>query len=387
MTRITAPWLEAPAVQQVCSVLEAGGHRALFVGGCVRNSLLGEPVADLDLSTDALPQAVTDLMEDAGFRVVPTGIGHGTVTVVAHRAPFEITTFRRDTETDGRRAVVHFSRDVADDARRRDFTMNALYCDRCGVIVDPLGAMPDLRARRLRFVGDAAARVREDYLRILRFFRFFAWYADPAQGMDADALDACAAHQEGLAIISAERIGGEMRKLLAAPDPGPAVSVMQTTGILQRILPGAEARALPVLVHLEQALGRAPDPILRLGALGAEDAMRRLRLSRKEAARLEALSRAARGGTGAGEAGYRLGLADGTAAILLRSALMGVAVPARALADVTRGAAAIFPVRAQELVKTHSGREIGAALDAMEARWIASGFSLTRDELLKGETA
>ncbi len=385
MTAIAAPWLAAPAAQAVCAVLEAKDFTALFVGGCVRNSLLGLPVADQDLATDAHPETVRQLMEGAGFKVIPTGIDHGTVTVIVHGTPFEITTFRRDVETDGRHAVVHFASDVAEDARRRDFTMNAIYCDRRGLIVDPLEGLPDLHARRLRFVGDARARVREDYLRILRFFRFYAWYADPDQGMDAEALDACATYQEGLSGISAERIGGEMRKLLAASDPGQAVAVMERTHVLQRILPGADARALPVLVHLEQALARPPDPILRLGALGGEDVANRLRLSRREAKRLGAIVTAARSGMGAAEAGYRLGETDGMAATLLLAALSGATLRADALEDVNRGAAARFPVKAQDLMKTHAGREIGEALAAMETRWIASGFGLTRDQLLKGQ--
>ncbi|MFV0335387.1 MAG: CCA tRNA nucleotidyltransferase [Tropicimonas sp.] len=384
MSVLAAPWLRAPTVQRVCSVLEADGYRALFVGGCVRNTLLGAPVADLDLSTDAPPETVSALMRKAGIKVVPTGIDHGTVTAVIDGKPFEITTFRRDIETDGRRAVVRFSTDVADDARRRDFTMNALYCDRHGGIIDPLGALPDLRARRLRFVGDAGARVREDYLRILRFFRFFAWYADPDQGMDEDALDACARHSGGLAQISAERIGAEMRKLLAAPDPGRAALVMQASGVLQAILPGAAATALPLLVDLEQAEGLAADPLLRLAALGGEDVAARLRLPRKEARRLAALSEAARDGMGAGEAGYRLGATDGAGAIVLRAALIGAPLPPDTAAQVTRGAQALFPVKARDVMETRSGPEIGAALEAMEARWVASGFRLTREDLLGG---
>lgn len=382
MTTISAPWLASPAAQRVCALLEAAGFRALFVGGCVRNTLLGQPVADHDLSTDARPEEVTAVMQAAGLKVVPTGIEHGTVTVVTGDEPFEITTFRRDVETDGRRAVVRFAEDVAEDARRRDFTMNAIYCDRRGQIVDPLGGLADLDARRLRFVGTAANRVREDYLRILRFFRFSAWYADPENGIDPEALAACAEHREGLRRISAERIGAEVMKLLAAPDPAPAMAVMQTAGVLATILPGATVAALPVLVHLEQMTGLDPDPVARLAALGAEGAGHRLRLSRREARRLDILAETARSGQGAGELGYRLGAVDGRAALLVRSALLGVAVPPEALAAVAAGAAAVFPVAAHDLMPGLAGPALGARMRALERRWIASGFVLSRAELL-----
>ena len=172
-------WLAHPGTQGLCKALEAAGYRALFVGGCVRNAILGVPVADIDLATDATPDVVTRVAEGAGFKVIPTGIDHGTVTVVASGLPHEVTTFRRDVETDGRRAVVAFSTRIEEDASRRDLTMNALYADATGLVIDPLGGLADTLARRVRFVGDPETRIREDYLRILRFFRFHAAYGDP----------------------------------------------------------------------------------------------------------------------------------------------------------------------------------------------------------------
>ncbi len=247
-----APWLDDPATRAVCRALTGSGHQALFVGGCVRNALLGRPVADIDIATDATPEEVMALAGAAGLHPVPTGIAHGTVTVVAEGRPFEVTTFRRDVETFGRRAVVAYTRDIAEDAARRDFTMNALYAGPDGTVVDPLGGLPDLLARRVRFVGDPAARIAEDYLRILRFFRIHAWYGDPASGLDADGLAACAAAQAGLARLSRERVGAETAKLLAAADPAPAVAAMAAAGILARVLPGADATPLAALVHLER---------------------------------------------------------------------------------------------------------------------------------------
>jgi poly(A) polymerase len=200
---------DPPATQALCAAVLAGGYRIFFVGGCVRNAVLGEPVGDLDLATDALPEQVIRLAEAAGFKAIPTGIDHGTVTVLADGVPHEITTFRHDVQTDGRHAVVAYSTDLAQDAARRDFTMNALYADPAGEVIDPLGGLPDLLARRLRFVGDPVQRIGEDYLRILRFFRFSATYGDPALGMDVDALAACAELADGIDGLSRERIGAE----------------------------------------------------------------------------------------------------------------------------------------------------------------------------------
>ncbi len=217
--KITGEWLTNPHTQAVCHALENAGYQALFVGGCVRNALLGVPVGDIDIATDATPEVVTEIQTRAGFKVVPTGIDHGTVTVIAKGIPHELTTFRHDVETDGRRAVVAFSNNVADDARRRDFTMNALYADASGVVIDPLGGLGDLQAKHVRFIENADDRIREDYLRTLRFFRFHAWYGDPQGGLDQDGLAAIAQNLDGLDRLSHERVGAEMKKLLGAPGP------------------------------------------------------------------------------------------------------------------------------------------------------------------------
>ena len=242
MTEITADWLQDPAAQAVFAMLESAGYQALAVGGCVRNHLLGVPVKDVDIATDARPEQTMELARKAGLKPVPTGIDHGTITVVSAGTPFEVTTFRRDVATDGRRAVVAFSTNLTEDARRRDFTMNALYCTRSGHLVDPLNGLPDLRARHLRFIDDASLRLTEDHLRALRFFRFYALYCDPVQGPDPEALAAIAANLDGLARLSKERIGAEMRGLLGAPDPAPALAIMQQCGVLARVLPGAYPR-------------------------------------------------------------------------------------------------------------------------------------------------
>ncbi|QDC07975.1 CCA tRNA nucleotidyltransferase [Oceanicola sp. D3] len=376
MTRLNAEWLAAPRPSALCAALEAAGHKALFVGGCVRNALLDVPVTDLDLSTDAHPETVTNLAEGAGFRAIPTGIEHGTVTVVAGDVPIEVTTFRRDVSTDGRRASVAFSDDVAEDAARRDFTMNALYCDMRGALEDPLNGLPDLEARRLRFIGNPADRIAEDYLRILRFFRFTAWYADPAHGIDAEGLTACAAGADGLSHVSAERITSEILKLLAAANPAPAVASMDASGVLHRVLPGADAPTLARFIHFAPT----PDAIARLAALGGS--REGLRLSRAEERRVETLLTAAASLAPPAALGYRFGAEDGLAALYLRAAQIETIPPENAQSDVEFGASQTFPVTANDLMPELTGPALGARLKELEARWIASGFQLTRKELL-----
>ncbi|MEL7116540.1 MAG: hypothetical protein AAGP08_13320 [Pseudomonadota bacterium] len=222
MTPISAPWQSEPTTQALMRALEDAGYQAFFVGGCVRNALLDAPVSDVDISTSARPPDVMRIASDAGFKAHHTGIDHGTVTVATGTTSLEVTTFRRDVETDGRRAVVTYADSIEDDALRRDFTMNAIYATRAGCLVDPLGGLADLVARRVRFIEDAEQRIREDYLRILRFFRFFAHYGDPADGLDAEGLAACAALSDGLERLSKERIGAEMLKLLSFKELGSA---------------------------------------------------------------------------------------------------------------------------------------------------------------------
>ena len=379
--RLTGAWIEAAHVQRVLAMLAAGGHLAFLVGGCVRNAALGTAVSDIDIATDARPEQVVALAEAAGLRAVPTGIEHGTVTVIADHEPHEITTFRRDIETFGRHATVAFSTRIEEDAARRDFTMNALYARADGTVLDPLGeGLADLAARRLRFVGEPTQRIREDYLRILRFFRFTAWYGAPDEGFDAEGLAACAMLAEGIERLSRERVGHEMRKLLGAPDPAPAVAAMATTGILPHVLPGADPAALAPLVHLEAGL--PADPVRRLAVLGGTDPAERLRLSKPEARRLERLREGALSGEGPAVLGYRLGARDGLDAVLIQAALTGMPPAETSRNRVEFGAAQRFPVQAADLMPALQGAALGARLKELEARWIASGFALDRAALL-----
>lgn len=381
--QIAAEWLSDPAVAKVMAMFADAGHRAWFVGGCVRNAVIGAGASDVDIATDALPDQVIALADAAGMRSVPTGIGHGTVTLVVEGQPHEVTTLRRDIETHGRHATVAFGTSLEEDAARRDFTMNALYATSDGVVIDPLGqGIDDLRAGRVRFIGDASARIAEDYLRILRFFRFNAWYGDPGGGIDPEGLAACADALDGISRLSRERVGGEMHKLLAAPDPAPAVGAMVAAGVLLRVLPGAGVQTLAVLVHVEGAAGLQPEWLRRLAALGGQDADTALRLSRAEARRLARLRHGMAQEWDARETGYRLGLGDGVDVLALRAALAGREIAPDALQGLRDGAAQEFPVRAADLPPGMSGVAVGQALARLESHWIASGFTPDRDTLL-----
>ena len=290
------PWMKTPQVVAVMDALEARGFAgcARFVGGSVRNSLLNRPIGDIDIATTLTPDQVTEALQEAGLKAVPTGVEHGTITAVADGHPFEITTLRRDVSTDGRRAVVAFTQDWAQDAQRRDFTLNAVYADREGTLLDPTGrGIEDGRAGRIVFVGDAMTRIREDYLRILRFFRFQAWYGRGEA--DEKALAACKALKESLSGRPAERTAKELIKLLAAEDPRPAMALMAQTGVLGAILPVAtDLAAFNRLVGIETDQLFENDPVLRLAALipedqvGAAQVAERLRLSNEVRDRLVA---------------------------------------------------------------------------------------------------
>jgi poly(A) polymerase len=379
MTSVQGKWLSNPHTQAVFSALTAKGALVLFVGGCVRNALLGVPVSDVDIATDARPETVMDLANTAGIKAIPTGIEHGTVTLVSGGIPHEVTTFRRDVATDGRRAVVAFSDDIRHDAARRDFTMNALYAGIDGAVIDPLTGLPDLLARRVRFIGSATARIQEDYLRSLRYFRFQAWYGDPNKGFDANSLAAIAENLDGLDQLSSERLATEIVKLLAADDPVQAVAIMRQVGVLARVLPGSDDRALGPLIHLEGQTETTPDAMRRLAALGKADGMR---LSKSQLAKVVRLRDAAIGTMGAGELGFRLKFDEAMDALLLRSALLEQPWESNALRAAENGANAKFPIKARDLMPAITGPALGRKLDELTQKWIASGFMLTRNELL-----
>jgi poly(A) polymerase len=389
--RIDAAWLELAPLRDLLGALDRAGEEARVVGGAVRNALLGEPLGDIDVATTALPEEVIRRVEAAGFKAVPTGIEHGTVTVVAAGRPFEVTTLREDVETFGRHAKVAFGRDWKRDAERRDFTMNALSAEGDGTVHDYAGGLADIAARRVRFIGDADKRIAEDYLRILRFFRFHAAYGEGA--LDPEGLAACIAARAGLDRLSRERVRMEAFKLVVARHAVPTLATMTETGLLEQVLGGVPLLAsFGNMAKLEPAFALAPDAVRRLGALAvsvAEDAERlreRLRLANAEYERLAFMADgwwqiSRRWDEGAGRALlYRLGHERFVDRVLLAwtRSPEGAADPSwRALVTLPeRWSAPTFPLKAADFVArgVPKGPRLGAVLRAAEEAWIAAGF-------------
>ncbi|KEJ90671.1 CCA tRNA nucleotidyltransferase [Sulfitobacter donghicola] len=378
-----APWLNVPSARAVCDAILAGGHQVYYVGGCVRNALLGEPMSDVDMATSATPDQVIALTKAANLKPVPTGIDHGTITVVSDGVGYEVTTFRRDVETDGRRAVVAFSTDILDDARRRDFTMNALYADRDGAVIDPLGGLDDLRMRRVRFIENAEQRIREDYLRTLRYFRFHAWYGDTSEGLDADALAAIGSNLSGLETLSAERVGTEIKKLLAADDPSTALAAMAQTGVLGTILSGADPKLTMLMIHGATHVNVTPDWIGRLVSMGGADVPSRLRLSNAEKKKYETIYHAAYDGPSLLGVAYEHGSEIAVQAHLIQSAIAETLPNPSYVQALIKAAEQVFPISASDLMPQYQGAALGACLAELKAAWISSAFEMQKAELLK----
>ncbi len=396
-----APWLTAAETQRVLAAIAAGGYEARCVGGVVRNALMGLAVTDIDIATTALPDDVMRLARSAGLGVAETGLQHGTVTVIADHHPFEVTTLRRDVETHGRHATVAFTDDWTADARRRDFTMNALYCDAAGRVHDPLGGYPDLASRRVRFIGNPADRIAEDYLRILRFFRFTAQYSTSAP--DADGLSACTRLRDGLTILSKERIHQEMTRLLVARRALDAIVSMRDHGILAQVLPAAPRPGLLArVIEIERARPCAPDAMLRLAALAVEtpeEAGRigaAFKLSRAERGVLDLSSRADAHlsaplpPSAARALLYRQGPDRYRRLVMLSwTRALDAAVTAAdwsdALALPDRWAAPKLPVSGADIVACGipPGPAVGELLRALEAWWIECDFAPDRAALLR----
>lgn len=387
-----AAWLTTGGLPRLLGVLDCDGEEARVVGGAVRNALLDMPIAEVDVATTAVPDEVVKRVTAAGFKPVPTGIEHGTVTVVIDKHPFEVTTLRKDVETYGRHAKVEFGRDWKADAERRDFTINALSATRDGAIYDYVGGLADLGQRRVRFIGDPAKRIAEDYLRILRFFRFHAAYGT-SDHPDAAGLAACIAGREGLDQLSRERVRMEMLKLVVAPHAVPTLIAMTDAGLLLRVLGGVSYLAsFENMTKVEAAIGAEPNAVRRLGALAVaipEDAERlwqKLRLANNEHERLASMGESwgrispLYGEKAAKALLYRLRPQNFTDRVLLgwaRSAASANDSEWHGLATLPqRWTAPVFPLKAADFMKrgVPQGPALGSAIAAAEQAWLMAGF-------------
>lgn len=392
-----APWLRAGPAARVLALLNADGEEARVVGGAVRNALLGLPIGEIDIATTAVPEEVNRRAKAAGIKSVPTGIEHGTVTLVVDAKPFEVTTLRQDTETFGRKARVAFGRDWVRDAERRDFTVNGLSVDAEGYVHDHVGGLEDIAARRVRFIGEPEKRIAEDYLRILRFFRIHAAYGEGLP--DRAGYLACISGRAGLANLSAERIRVEILKLMVAGGAAASVNAMVEGGLSLPIFGGvAYVGPFAALISIEQTLGLVPDPIRRLGALAVavtEDARRvavRLRLSNAETKALDSMGHRWWRLAGMDEARarrrlYRLGEERYRDRLLLAWARSGERsddTSWRQLASLpARWTAPKFPLRAADFLARGiaQGPELGRVLALAEDAWLAAEFPLDQPGL------
>jgi len=389
---IDAPWLKSGGAARVLALLNSDGEEARVAGGAVRNALLKIPTGDIDIATTALPEEVVRRAKAAGIKSVPTGIEHGTVTLVVDAQPFEVTTLREDTETFGRKAKVAFGRDWVRDAERRDFTINGLSVDATGLVHDHVGGLADIEARRVRFIGDAGQRIAEDYLRVLRFFRMHAAYG--AGAPDRESYLACIAGRAGLSNLSAERVRMEMLKLLVAVGAEGAVTAMADAGLLQTIIGGvAYLGPFAGMISAERTLGLAPNPVRRLAALSVavtEDAKRvsvRLRLSNAETKMLDSMGHRWWRLTGMDEARarqrlYRLGEEQYRDRLMLAWARCGGSIGAAYWNEFAnlpqRWTAPKFPLRAADFISRGiaEGPALGHVLTLAEDAWLAADFPL-----------
>jgi poly(A) polymerase len=373
-------WMDEAPVKALLAALARGGIAARFVGGCVRDTVLGRPVKEIDIAVDKPPETVMRALEAADLRVVPTGLKHGTVTAIVKGRPFELTTLRRDVETDGRRAVVAFTDDWLEDAKRRDFTFNAMYADPDGTIWDPFDGRADLLSGRVRFIGDPDQRIAEDHLRILRFFRFYAWFG--RSPLDGAGFDACRRNAGSLSSLSAERVAKELLRLLAAPAPADALEAMAEAGALDHWLPEYAGTArLKALIVREDT----PDPLRRLAAIVSPPATavaKRLKLSTQQSLRLQLMLEPAEPGDleNRRAALYRLG----TSLFIDRVLLEGPDDWRAALALARSWTPPELPIGGADALALglKPGPQVGALLEAVERWWIAGDFSADRTACL-----
>ena len=375
-------WLRNPSAQKLSKLYKNFGYQVLFVGGCVRNTILKMPVTDIDLATDAQPEEIIKIAKENNIRFVPTGLAHGTITLIIDNKNYQITTFRTDFDHDGRYAKVEFTESLLLDASRRDLTINALYCNHVGEVIDPLNGLDDIKKQKIKFIGNPNERIKEDNLRILRFFRFQAIYGNKNLEIDSIALEACHNHKSKLAALSKERITSELRKILSAPNPLEVIIKMNETGVLNELFQNVSIDSLEAYLKTEEKFKININWLGRLLSLQVTQEEESLKLTRCEFKFLKQTKSAIENQIHVLEFSYYNGVENGKIYSILQNFRHNIILSKNLLNQINSLATKKFPITAKDLMPEISGKKLGEALRSLEDRWIKSNFTLSKKELL-----
>ncbi len=378
-------WLRNPSAQKLSKLYKNFGYQVLFVGGCVRNTILKMPVTDIDLATDAQPEEIIKIAKENNIRFVPTGLAHGTITLIIDNKNYQITTFRTDFDHDGRYAKVEFTESLLLDASRRDLTINALYCNHVGEVIDPLNGLDDIKKQKIKFIGNPNERIKEDNLRILRFFRFQAIYGNKNLEIDSIALEACHNHKSKLAALSKERITSELRKILSAPNPLEVIIKMNETGVLNELFQKVSIDSLEAYLKTEEKFKININWLGRLLSLQVTQEEESLKLTRCEFKFLKQTKSAIENQIHVLEFSYYNGVENGKIYSILQNFRHNIILSKNLLNQINSLATKKFPITAKDLMPEISGKKLGEALRSLEDRWIKSNFTLSKKELLAEE--
>lgn len=378
-------WLRNPSAQKLSKLYKNFGYQVLFVGGCVRNTILKMPVTDIDLATDAQPEEIIKIAKENNIRFVPTGLAHGTITLIIDNKNYQITTFRTDFDHDGRYAKVEFTESLLLDASRRDLTINALYCNHVGEVIDPLNGLDDIKKQKIKFIGNPNERIKEDNLRILRFFRFQAIYGNKNLEIDSIALEACHNHKSKLAALSKERITSELRKILSAPNPLEVIIKMNETGVLNELFQNVSIDSLEAYLKTEEKFKININWLGRLLSLQVTQEEESLKLTRCEFKFLKQTKSAIENQIHVLEFSYYNGVENGKIYSILQNFRHNIILSKNLLNQINSLATKKFPITAKDLMPEIRGKKLGEALRSLEDRWIKSNFTLSKKELLAEE--
>lgn len=375
-------WLRNPSAQKLSKLYKNFGYQVLFVGGCVRNTILKMPVTDIDLATDAQPEEIIKIAKENNIRFVPTGLAHGTITLIIDNKNYQITTFRTDFDHDGRYAKVEFTESLLLDASRRDLTINALYCNHVGEVIDPLNGLDDIKKQKIKFIGNPNERIKEDNLRILRFFRFQAIYGNKNLEIDSIALEACHNHKSKLAALSKERITSEIRKILSAPNPLEVIIKMNETGVLNELFQKVSIDSLEAYLKTEEKFKININWLGRLLSLQVTQEEESLKLTRCEFKFLKQTKSAIENQIHVLEFSYYNGVENGKIYSILQNFRHNIILSKNLLNQINSLATKKFPITAKDLMPEIRGKKLGEALRSLEDRWIKSNFTLSKKDLL-----